>query len=157
MDWKRLVEFALLGSGDLEQYAILLVRVLLGLFFAISGAKKLFVAGGTQTMYETLVKAKVPFPRLMTYFVSGVEFVGGLMVAAGFFSTLACVALLIDMTVATLTSALSTVPKGLSPLNWLDDFLYLPEVLYVLFFIWLLCSGPGKFSVDYWLVDKLLR
>jgi putative oxidoreductase len=49
------------------------------------------------------------------------------------------------------------MPKGLSPLNWLDDFLYLPEVLYVLFFIWLLCSGPGKFSVDYWLAGKLLR
>jgi putative oxidoreductase len=27
----------------------------------------------------------------------------------------------------------------------------------VLFFIWLLCSGPGKFSVDYWLAGKLLR
>jgi hypothetical protein len=36
----------------------------------------LFVAGGTETMYETLVKARVPFPHLMTYFVSGVEFVG---------------------------------------------------------------------------------
>ncbi len=48
MDWKRLVQFALLGSGDLEQYAILLVRVSIGLFFAISGANKLFVAGGTQ-------------------------------------------------------------------------------------------------------------
>ena len=69
MDWKRLVQFALLGSSDLEQYAILLVRVSLGLFFAISGAKKLFVAGGTQTMYKTLVEAKVPSPHLMTYFV----------------------------------------------------------------------------------------
>jgi hypothetical protein len=49
------------------------------------------------------------------------------------------------------------MPKGLSPLNWLDDFLYLPEVLYVLFFIWLICSGPGKFSVDYWLAGKLLE
>jgi putative oxidoreductase len=49
------------------------------------------------------------------------------------------------------------MPKGLSPLNWLDDFLYLPEVLYVLLFIWLICSGPGKFSVDYWLAGKLLR
>ena len=84
----------------------------------------------------------------MAYFVSGVEFVGGSLVAVGFLSGPACVALLIDMTVATLTSALSTMPKGLSPLNWLDDFLYLPEVLYVLFFIWLICSGPGKFSVD---------
>jgi putative oxidoreductase len=47
------------------------------------------------------------------------------------------------------------MPNGLSPLNWLDDFLYLPEVLYVLFFIWLICFGPGKFSVDYWLGGKL--
>ena len=157
MDWKRLVQFALLGSSDLEQYAILLVRASIGLFFAISGANKLFVAGGMKLIYETLVRAKVPFPHLMTYFVSGVEFVGGSLVAAGFLSSLACVALLIDMIVATLTNALSTMPKGLSPLNWLDDFLYLPEVLYVLFFIWLLCSGPGRFSVDYWLAGKLLR
>jgi putative oxidoreductase len=74
----------------------------------------------------------------------------------GFLSSPACAALLIDMTVAILTSALATLPKRLSPLSWLDDFLYLPEVLYVLFFIWLICSGPGKFSVDYWLVGKLL-
>jgi len=63
MDWSRLVQFALQGSGDLEQYALLLVRVSLGLFFAISGANKLFVAGGTKPVYETLVKAKVPFPQ----------------------------------------------------------------------------------------------
>jgi hypothetical protein len=37
MDWNRLLHFALLGSSDWEQYAILLVRVSMGLFFAISG------------------------------------------------------------------------------------------------------------------------
>src|SRR5271169_4443034 len=156
MDWKRLVEFVLLGGGDLEQYAILLGRVSIGLFFAISGANKLFVAGGTKPVYETLVQAKIPFPRQMAYFVSGVEFVCGSLVTLGVLSSPACVALLIDMIVATLTSAVSTLPKGLSFLSWLDDFLYLPEVLYVLFFIWLICSGPGKFSVDYWLAGKLL-
>jgi putative oxidoreductase len=155
MDLKRLVQFAMLGSSDFEQYAILLVRVSLGLFFAISGANKLFVAGGTKPVYDTLVKAKVPFPRQTAYFVAGVEFVCGSLVAVGFLSTPACVALLIDMTVAVLTSALSTLPKGLSPLNWLDDFFYLPEVLYVLSFFWLICSGPGRFSVDYWLAGKL--
>jgi uncharacterized membrane protein YphA (DoxX/SURF4 family) len=82
MDWKRLAQFALLGSSDLEQYAVLLVRVAIGLFFAISGANKLFVAGGTKPVCDTLVKS---------------------------------------------------------------------------FFIWLLCSGPGRFSVDYWLAGKLLR
>jgi putative oxidoreductase len=150
MDWKRLVQFAWLGSRNWEQYAILLVRVSLGLFFAISGANKLFVAGGTKTIYETLVEAQVPFPHQTAYFVSGVEFVGGSLLTLGFLSSPACVALLIDMIVATLTNALSTMPKGLSPLNWLDDFLYLPEVLYVLFFIWLICSGPG-------LAGKLVR
>jgi putative oxidoreductase len=156
MDWKRLVQFALLGSGDLEQYAILLIRVSIGLFFAISGANKLFVAGGTKPVYDTLVKAKVPFPRQTAYFVAGVEVVCGSLLTVGLLSSPACVALSIDMTVATLTSAISTLPKGLSRLNWLDDFLYLPEVLYVLFFIGLICSGPGRFSVDYWLAGQLL-
>jgi putative oxidoreductase len=155
MDWKRLVQFALLGSSDLEQYAILLVRVSLGLFFAISGTKKLFVASSAQSMYETLLQAKVPFPHLMTYFVSGVELIGGSLLIVGFLSSLANVALLVDMLVAILTNTLSTIPKGLSPLNWLDDLFYFPEVLYVIFFIWLICSGPGEFSVDYWLAGKL--
>jgi putative oxidoreductase len=155
VDWKRLVQFALLGSIGLEQYAVLLVRVSIGVFFAVSGANKLFVAGGTKPVYDTLVKAKVPFPHQTAYFVAGVEFVCGSLLTVGFLSSPACVALLIDMTVATLTSALSTLPKGLSPLNWLDDFLYLPEVLYVVIFIWLICSGAGKFSVDYWLASLL--
>jgi putative oxidoreductase len=153
VDLERLVQFALQGSSDLEQYAILLVRVSLGLFFAMSGANKLFVAGSTQTMYETFVAAKVPFPHLMTYLVSGVEFVSGSLLTVGFLSSLTCVALSGDMLVAILTTKLSAMPKGLS--NWLDDFLYLPEVLYVLVFILLICSGPGKFSVDYWLAAKL--
>ena len=157
MDWKQLFQFTLQGSSDLEQYAILLVRVSIGLFFAISGANKLFVAGGTKPVYDTLVEAKVPFPRQTAYFVAGVEFVGGSLVTLGFLSSPACMALMIDMIVATLTSAVSTIPKKLSPLSWLDDFLYLPEVLYVLFFVWLICSGPGRFSVDYWLAGKLLR
>jgi len=155
VDWKRLAQFVLLGNSELEQYAILLVRVSLGLFFAISGANKMFVAASTHTLYQTLVEAKVPFPHLMTYFVSGVEFVGGSLLTVGFLSSPACVALLVDMLVAILTTKLSAMPKGLSPLNWLDDFLFLPEVLYVLFFIWLICSGPGKFSVDYRLAGKL--
>src|SRR5579863_655381 len=156
MDWRRLIQFALQGSSDWEQYAILLVRVSIGLFFAISGGNKLFVAGGTKPVYDTLVKANAPFPRQLAYFVAGVEFVGGSLLTVGFLSSAACVALLIDMIVATLTEAISTLPKGLSPLSWLDDFLYLPEVLYVLFFVWLICSGPGKFSVDFWLAGKLL-
>jgi len=106
MDWKRLLHFALLGNSEFEQYAILLARVSIGLFFAISGANKLFVAGGTKPVYDTLVKAKVPFPHQTAYFVSSVEFVGGSLLTVGFLSGPACVALLIDMIVATLTQEL---------------------------------------------------
>ena len=60
MDWKQLVQFALQGSSGLEQYAILLVRVSIGIFFAISGGNKLLLTGGTKPVYETLVKAKAP-------------------------------------------------------------------------------------------------
>ena len=144
MGWQRLIRFMLLGSHELEAYAILAVRIALGLFFAISGANKLFVPQQTQVMYETLVAANVPFPRLMTYFVSSVEFVGGCLLILGLLSSVACVALLGDMVVAILTTKLAALPKGVSPLNWLDNFLYLPEVLYVLFFVWLICSGPGQ-------------
>src|ERR1700677_4353914 len=102
MEWKRLVELALLGGSGLEQYAILLVRVSIGLFFAISGAYKLFVAGGVKPVYDTLVKAKVPFPKQTAYFVAGVEFICGSLLTVGFLSILAGVALLIDMSVAIL-------------------------------------------------------
>jgi putative oxidoreductase len=155
MRWERLIRFVLLGSHELEEYAILAVRVALGLFFAISGANKLFVAQRTQAMYETLVAANVPYPRLMTYFVSSVEFVGGCLLIAGLLSSVACFVLLFDMLTAILTTKLSAMPKGDSPLNWLDNFLYLPEVLYALFFVWLICSGPGRFSIDYWIAARL--
>ena len=70
MDWKGLVHFALTGNVTLD----LLARVSIGLFFAISGANKLFVAGGTKPVYDTLVRAKIPFPHFTAYFVSAVEF-----------------------------------------------------------------------------------
>jgi putative oxidoreductase len=157
MEWERLIRFGLLGNANLEACAILLVRVALGLFFTVSGGNKLFVASRTQAMYETLVEAKVPLPRLMTYFVSAVELAGGCLLILGLLSSLVSLALLADMLVAILTTNLSAMPKGLSRLNWLDDFLYLPEVLYAMFFVWLIFSGPGKFSVDYLIAARRLR
>ncbi len=48
-------------------------------------------AGGTKPVYETLVKAKAPFPRQTAYFVSGLEFVCGSLLTVGFLSSPACV------------------------------------------------------------------
>ena len=60
---------------------------------------------------------------------------------------------MIQMIVAITTVQLATIPTGLSFLDWLDDFLYLPETMYIIILIWLICSAPGKVSVD----DRIAR
>ena len=149
----ELIPSFLLGRRLWEQYSILLARISLGLFFAISGGNKLFVASRTRQMYETLAGAGIPLPHLLTYLVSSVEFVGGCLLVMGLMSSLCCAALIIQMIVAITTVRLAAIPAGLSFLDWLDDFLYLPETLYIIILIWLVCSGPGRVSVD----DRIFR
>jgi putative oxidoreductase len=87
----------------------------------------------------------------MTYFVSSVEFICGCLLVIGLLSSLCCAALIIQMIVAISTVRLAMIPAGLSFLDWLDDFLYLPETMYIIILIWLICSGPGRVSVDEWI------
>jgi putative oxidoreductase len=148
MKLHALIRSMLLGNRQWEQVAILLARVSLGVFFAISGGNKLFVPSRTLKMYETLAGAGIPFPHFMTYFVSSVEFISGCLLVIGLLTSLCCAALIIQMIVAIITVQIATIPKGLSFLNWLDDFLYLPEAMYIVVLIWLICSGPGGMSVD---------
>jgi putative oxidoreductase len=154
MNSDALMRFILSGNRSLEEFAVLLVRISLGVFFAISGGNKLFVASHYKLMYETIVGAGIPFPHVMTYFVSSVEFVGGCLLIIGLLSSLCCVAFIIDMIVAITTVQLATLPKALSFIDWVDDFLYLPEVLYIIIFLWLISSGPGRFSVDRWIAFR---
>jgi len=147
----------LLGNSSLQQFAILLARVSLGVFFAISGANKLFVPARTHEMFETLAGAGVPLPNLMTYLVSSIEAVAGCLLIIGFLSSLFSVVLIVYMAVALATVRLRSIPTGLSFRNWLDEFLYLPEVLYIIMMIWLICSGPGRFSLDRVVFGRLQR
>ena len=54
-----LIRPALLGNPAWEQFSILLARVSLGIFFAISGGNKLLVPSRTRQMYETLTGAGI--------------------------------------------------------------------------------------------------
>jgi len=50
------------------------------------------------------------------------------------------------MIVAVATNRIQSIQaSGL--LGWLDDFLYLPEVLYVMMLVWLTFTGPGRYSI----------
>jgi putative oxidoreductase len=104
-------------------------------------------------MRQTLRDARVPFPPFNALFVSAVEFVFGLLLIAGAATPLACVMLGCVMTIAILTTAARKIEAS-SPLGWLSEFLYLPEVLYLVILVWLFFSGPGWFSVDHLLVSK---
>jgi putative oxidoreductase len=154
MKANALMRFVLSGNRSLEEFAVLLARISLGVFFAISGGNKLFVASQNKLMYETIVGAGIPFPHVMTYFVSSVEFVCGCVLIIGLLSTLCCMAFIIDMIVAITTVQLASITKALSFIDWLDDLLYLPEVLYIIIFLWLISSGPGRLSVDHWIAVR---
>ena len=154
MNADALMRFILSGNRSLEEFAVLLARISLGVFFAISGGNKLFIANHYKLMYETIVGAGIPFPHVMTYFVSSVEFVCGCLLIIGLLSSLCCVVFIIDMIVAVTTVQLATIAKGLSAVDWLDDFLYLPEVMYIIIFLWLISSGPGRLSVDHWIAVR---
>ena len=51
------------------------------------------------------------------------------------------------MIVAITTVQLATITKVLSCIDWLDDFLYLPEVMYIIIFLWLISSSNFRFLV----------
>ena len=126
---------------------ILIARLALGLLFFLSGRGKLFVPERREQMRQTLIAAGVPFPEFNALFVSAVEFVFGLLLILGAVTPLACVMLGGVMTVAIATAAIRNI-KAASPLGWLSEFLYLPEVPCLVIIFWLLLSGPGWFSVD---------
>ena len=107
MEWERLFRVGLLGNANLEEYAILLVRVALGLFFAVSGGTSCLSPAGRNPCKKPWSRPRVPLPRLMTYLVSAVELVGGCLLILGLLSSFVSLALLVDMLVAILTTSLA--------------------------------------------------
>jgi len=57
------------------------------------------------------------------------------------------------MIVAIATSGIQNI-KTSALLAWLAEFLYLPEVLYMVILIWLFFSGPGWLSVDHLFLSR---
>jgi putative oxidoreductase len=116
-------------------------------------ARKLFVPERREQMRETLVAARVPFPDFDALFISLVEFVFGLFLIFGAITPVACAMLSGVMIVAIATTAIRNI-KATSPLGWLSEFLYLPEVLCLVILVWLFLSGPGWFSVDHLILSR---
>jgi len=107
-------------------------------------------------LLSAMIATGLPFPKFMALFLASVEFYGGSLLTIGFMSTFWAIALAFAMIVAIVTVEIPfVIPPGLGPLDWLDWFLYLPQVLYVLIFLWLIIKGPGPYSVDAIIARKL--
>jgi putative oxidoreductase len=137
----------------LEWIGILVARLAVGLLFFLSGRSKLFVPERREQMRETLVAARVPFPEFNTLLVSTVEIVFGLFLILGALTPITCAMLGCVMIAAIATTAIRNI-KATSPLGWLSEFLYLPEVLYLIILFWLFLSGPGWLSADYLILGR---
>jgi uncharacterized membrane protein YphA (DoxX/SURF4 family) len=94
-------------------------------------------------MEQTLAESHIPFLHANAIFVSLVEFACGADLVLGLLTPLCALLLLVNMIVAIATNRIHSIQaSGL--FAWVDDFLYLPEVLYVLILVWFIFSGPGR-------------
>lgn len=151
-----LIKSVLTGNRRWEWLPILVARISLGLFFSVSGYNKLFIPEKHADLIHLMTEIGMPFPEFMALFLGCVEFFGGMLLMAGLFSTLCAIALTIAMIVAIATVEIDAIiPKGIGPLDWMSWFLYLPQVMYVILFVWLMTTGPGRYSIDHHLAKKL--
>lgn len=106
---------------------------LVGTFFLISGVHKLFVRERHAALRHTLEEDHIPLVRFNEWWVPAWEVIAGLglIVAGGTAADFFAMILVIICLVATCTDGLKRI-KEWHPLNaadYLDDILYLPEVL----------------------------
>jgi putative oxidoreductase len=117
----------------------LFARIVVGWVFMWSGWEKL---NNLPQITQNFVDWGIPFPHILTPFVSGVEFVGGLLLLLGLLTRVAAVPLVIVMIVAILSAKWDQVDS-------LETLLGFEEVSYMALFGWLAIAGPGPISLDH--------
>jgi putative oxidoreductase len=141
IEWPRRI------AGYLTWLAPLFARITVGWVFLWSGWGKLH---NLPQITDNFVSWGVPFPHLLTPFVSGVEFFGGLFLLFGLLTRISAGALGITMIVAIRAAKWDSV-DSLETLLGFDEFEYLA------LFLWLAIAGAGTLAVDHWLEGRFGR
>ena len=130
--------------------AFALNRIAVGLFFMLSGYHKLFNAERHRALTEQLKELGVHAVGFNQWWVPTVEFAAGGAVVIGFLAPLAALGLLVLILVAIVTSGPQRIAvyKPIDEADRIDDWLYLPEVLYAFMLIMVVSAGAGRYSVD---------
>ena len=148
---KDLYELLIRVGNSLQSPFLLAVRLYWGWQFAQTGWGKL---GNIHKVIGFFTTLGIPAPALNAWFVSGLEFVGGILLIMGLGSRLIAVPLVIDMIVAYATAdreALGMIFSNPGKFYAADPFTFLLASLIVLIF------GPGKFSLDAMLTGKFAK
>ncbi len=120
-----------------------LIRLVTGILIARHGLS-VFDAEEIRGMGTWLANdLHLPAGLLMAYLAKGTEFFGGLLLAVGLLTRPATALLSITMAVALFGAHADTMlTEGQ------------PALLFLLLFGALFCFGPGRWSLDYWLMNR---
>jgi putative oxidoreductase len=132
VDWPERVAAHLAWLGPL------VARITVGWVFLWAGWGKL---GAMPLVIENFRGWGVPVPELLAPFVSGLEFVGGIMLILGLFTRIFAAPLIVVMIVAIKAAFWDQVDS-------LEYLLGLSEFAYLAIFLWLSMAGPGAVSLD---------
>lgn len=136
-------------GNALQPLFLLATRLIWGLLFYFTGAKKLDDINVVTGFFQNL---NIPFPEFSAYLVGWTEMVCGICLVLGFASRLVSIPLAIIMLVAFLTAHFEEVRKittNFAPILQASPFTYIYALLAIFVF------GPGKISIDY-LLEQLI-
>ena len=137
IDWPERV------ASHLRWLAPLFARITVGWVFLWSGWGKL---NNLPQITQNFIEWGILFPKIMTPFVSGVEFFGGIMLILGLFTRIPAAMLAFTMLVAIKSAKWEAVDS-------LEALLGFEEATYFGAFLWLAIAGPGSVSLDRLLVN----
>ncbi len=117
----------------------LAARIVVGYVFMLTGLAKL---NNLPQITEYFTELGIPYPEILTPFVSGVEFLGGLALILGLFTRIAGGMLAVVMLVAIQSAKWEDVDS-------LETLFGFEEASYFVIFFWFAIAGAGKASLDY--------
>jgi putative oxidoreductase len=140
-------------AAALAFLAPLVTRLVMGQAFYQTGSGKIANFANTVSFFTEL---GIPMPEANAFFVSRLEFWGGLLLVVGLATRLVALGLASTMVVALLTADRDSFLEALrgSGDAGLTDVV---PFVYLLFLVWLALVGPGALSLDTLVARRLER
>ena len=106
---KQAIQSAIATLRAAEWMPMTAARILIGIFFCISGGTKLLVPAQFSDLESTLAQSHIPFPHANAFFVSLVEFACGGGLALGLLTPACALMLVCVMIVAIATNRIQII------------------------------------------------